>query len=345
MFDIGLVFSLQILYPDHSKSVALQRAFRLVDATHALSHYSLTLTPGVPLLPVQIRIHADPISLIARLLDSNSKSYAQAENLVSIAKGLRFGTSGDDGGKLTEARVLGMCIEAALSEGDFETAYSLAMGRLVILVPPGSEQDTKNDGEAGVEDLIWRACLQAGRYRSPYLALDTTTATTHGGGEAALRTVEMRMELLAQALRSCPPPALAEVLSAWKRCEKEMLAGLKEEEEEEEKLDTYWNPDATTTTTPTSSSITTRRRDDETPMGLFAVAAGAAKALRGTAFPLATTAAAAARTHVAAETNSPTAAEEEQRTRKRDVVTGMVTSGLASGLGWVLGAQPNVEKR
>ena len=31
---------------------------------------------------------------------------------------------------------------------------------------------------------------------------------------------------------------------------------------------------------------------------------------------------------------------EEGRLRKRDMVSNMVTGGLASGIGWVLGAQP-----
>jgi hypothetical protein len=286
----------------------------------------LILTPGIALLPVQIRIHPDPISLIARLLDSNSKSYVQAESLISVAKDLCFGTSGNDGGRLTDARVLGMCIEAALSESDFETAYSFALNRLVSMVDE-SEQGTNE----GVGDVIWRACFQAGRYRSPYTALVGET-TAHGG--KALRTVEMRMELLAQALRFCPPPALAEVLASWRRCEEEMLIGLREEEEEEEKQEMYWSPVGGAQ--PTGS--VSKRREDEAPMGLFAVAAGAAKALRGTAFPLA-----AGRGAVAAENVS--GVMEEQRTRKRDMVSGMVTSGLASGLGWVLGAQPNIEKR
>ncbi|PWW78732.1 secretory pathway Sec39 [Tuber magnatum] len=327
--------ALQILYPRTSRSTALERAYRLTDATHALSHYSLTLAPGIPLLPVQIRIHGDPISLTARLLDSNPKSFAQTETLITIARDLCFGTTGSDGGRKTDARVVGMCIEAALSEGDFETAYSLGMNRLVIMIAE-NEQNVDED----VADMIWRACFQAGRYRSPYAALVGETAAFGG---KALRTVEMRMELLAQALRFCPPSALAEVLASWRRCEEEMLAGLKEEEEEEERREAYWSNNYGEENANTTTSVS-RRKDDETPMGLFAVAAGAAKAFRGTAFQLSTSRGDTVPAGDDAAIAAAAVVTEEQRTRKRDMVSGMVTSGLASGLGWVLGAQPNVNR-
>jgi hypothetical protein len=195
----------------------------------------------------------------------------------------------------------------------------------------GNERNVDED----VADMVWRACFQAGRYRSPYAALVGETAAFGG---KALRTVEMRMELLAQALRFCPPSALAEVLASWRRCEEEMLIGLKEEEEEE-KREAYWSSNNNSGGNTSTISSASRGEDDETPMGLFAVAAGAAKALRGTAFPLSTP-----RGNPAPIGDGAAAAMEEQRTRKRDMVSGMVTSGLASGLGWVLGAQPNVNR-
>lgn len=219
-----------------------------------------------------------------------------------------------------------MCIEAALSENDFETAYSFAMNRLVSLAK--DEEDTED-----VKDVIWRTCFQAGRYRSPYVALIGET-TAHGG--KALRAIEMRMELLAQALRVCPPPTLAEILAAWRRCEEEMRVGLKEDEEEEERHAALWG-----TGVGSSGIAASKRREDEAPIGLFAVARGAAQALRGTAFPLS---AGRGVETAGIEHRSEVSAAEEQRTRKRDMVSGMVTHGLASGLGWVLGAQPNAPR-
>lgn len=240
-----------------------------------------------------------------------------------IAKDLAFGTTGSDGGRQTDARILGMCVEAALSENDFETAYSFAVNRLVSMA-------NVTDDTEDVRDVIWRTCFQAGRYRSPYAVLIGEN-TAHGG--KALRVVEMRMELLAQALRLCPPHALADVLAAWQSCEEELRTGLKEDEEEEERHAALWGIGA----------AGRRTGEDEAPMGLFAVARGAAQALRVSAFPL------NVGRGVNLQGSERGGAGEEQvdehRTRKRDMVSGMVTHGLASGLGWVLGAQPNAPGR
>jgi hypothetical protein len=84
----------------------------------------------------------------------------------------------------------------------------------------------------------------------------------------------------------------------------------------------------------------------EAPMGLFEVARGAAIALHKNAFPLRGAAdtsripagAGAAGSGDAERSFSPD--QGEGRVRKRDMVSNMVTGGLASGIGWVLGAEP-----
>ncbi|OJK02850.1 hypothetical protein ASPACDRAFT_113258 [Aspergillus aculeatus ATCC 16872] len=115
-----------------------------------------------------------------------------------------------------------------------------------------------------------------------------------------------------------------------------------------------------------------RLNHEEAPMGLFEVARGAALALQKNAFPLRAAATKTTTTaspsfphhdnngftpsssHTAtassshARTDSVVSAENYElgggapsdRVRKRDVVSNMVTDGLVSGLGWVLGAQP-----
>lgn len=226
-----------------------------------------------------------------------------------------------------------MCVEAALSESDFETAYSFAMSRLVSMA--SAIEDAED-----VKDVVWRTCFQAGRYRSPYAALVGDTAA-HGG--KALRVVEMRMELLAQALRVCPPHALTEVLAVWRKCEEELQVGLREDEEEEERHAAMWKTGGGGGGAG-AGVVGSRRKEDEAPMGLFAVARGAAQALRGSAFPLSVGRGGEGGSEHGSDVGVSQAAEE-QRTRKRDMVSGMVTHGLASGLGWVLGAQPNVPGR
>lgn len=226
-----------------------------------------------------------------------------------------------------------MCVEAALSESDFETAYSFAISRLVSMA--SATEDTED-----VKDVIWRTCFQAGRYRSLYATLAGDTVA-HSG--KALRTVEMRMELLAQALRVCPLHALTEVLAVWRSCEEALQMGLKEEEEEEERHVAIWGSGVESVGSDMMGSR--GRKEDEAPMGLFAVARGAAQAFRGSAFPLGVGRGGEMGGSEYGGETAVSQAAEEQRTRKRDMVSGMVTHGLASGLGWVLGAQPNVPGR
>ncbi|KAL1961301.1 hypothetical protein VTO42DRAFT_29 [Malbranchea cinnamomea] len=104
---------------------------------------------------------------------------------------------------------------------------------------------------------------------------------------------------------------------------------------------------------------------EQAPMGLFDVARGAARAIGKTAFPLRSAAANAA---VASSSAKPLTASDAggsdsgggrssmdttereaetrgstdggSRMRKRDMVSSMVTGGLVTGIGWVLGAQP-----
>lgn len=104
---------------------------------------------------------------------------------------------------------------------------------------------------------------------------------------------------------------------------------------------------------------------EEAPMGLFDVARGAARAIGKNAFPLRGPTTAAAPTTTATsligkiavddiprrstdslgafsggESASSDVGSDTGRARKRDMVSNMVTGGLASGIGWVLGAQP-----
>lgn len=88
--------------------------------------------------------------------------------------------------------------------------------------------------------------------------------------------------------------------------------------------------------------------EEEAPMGLFDVAKGAATALRKTAFPLNASSLKDlkirdAHSRQASEDSVPTSPLSDDggaRVRKRDMVSNMVTSGLVSGMGWVLGTEP-----
>lgn len=369
-----------------------QRMQALLAATHAMSFYSLILQHGVPFQPVNIRVSADPLSLIQKLLEQNLRSYTHLDDLISIGQNLIIAMPSTimdedasqahlDAAALekrkaaAERRVIGMTVEAALAEDDFETAYSYVVNRLTPSTPspPGTplalskssqrfsfgsyDSDAREDDG---EDVAWRAAVQAGRHRSS-LSSSSTWGSANTAARPDLRRLEQRMELLSQALLLAPPRHLEEVLAVWQECETEMANLLTEETKAEERFN-----DAADRRLPgafaEAVAIQPRREVgrgavEEAPMGLFDVARGAAAAFSKSAFPLRgggdTRTASGSEGHgdtgrasvdLGSDSGSMHSAGDE-RVRRRDMVANAVTGGLASGLGWVLGATPVNERQ
>jgi hypothetical protein len=379
----------------------------LIAATHALSFYSLILQHGVPFQPVSIRVSQDPIGLISKVLEQNPRSYTKVDDLIAIGQNLvSAGLPVEapennldeldermDGAealaikrKDAERRVTFMAIEAALSEDDFETAYSYIVSRLTpsnadITGPNNTTTTTKSKHFRNAstssttapnnDDTSWRAAFLAGRYR-PATASPPT-----------LRRLEQRTELLSLALLLAPTSALTDILSAWRRCEEEMTAlQLAQAQEEQEFDDRADRREVATSSLPghfvlpdeqPQMVLGQKRRemgrrggDEDAPVSMFDLTRSAARAFSRNAFPLgrgggvkgkgeneATRGSASedgSRDSLAASVDSlgsvgsggggGAGETEQQRVRRRDMVTNAVSGGLASGLGWVLGATP-----
>ncbi|KZZ94444.1 protein transporter Sec39 [Ascosphaera apis ARSEF 7405] len=394
---------LQAFSPYFPSTISFKRIRNLIEVTHSLSFYALTLQHGVPFQPVSIRVHKDPLSLIEKVLEQNKKAYVRVQDLLVIGRQLvaaGFRASEDDGKmvvttnegydlilmtprptdeearetKIAERRIISMAITSALDLDDFETANSFVMTR--IAPPPSAfKKSSPDEVRDGDDDISWRAIFKAGNYRSQSLATAPLYKQIH--------RLSQRMELLSLTLLLVPSPKhLNEILAAWRRCDEEMKILRQRESEEEEE----WahrsdrirmsgemeRPSRAGTTMPGgfASSSQSRRRntEEDAPMGLFDVARGAARAFRKNAFPLRAKLDLSSATATAPPTGSALVSATESRTstplsdkarnsgelprsesaasdhakrpRKRDMVSSMVTGGLASGLGWVLGAQP-----
>ncbi|KAH6633520.1 Sec39 domain-containing protein [Boeremia exigua] len=365
--------------PHFSKSPRFQRTQALLSATHAMSFYSLILQHGVPFQPVSIRVSSDPLSLIQKLLLQNLGSYTKLDDLISIGRNLVVSrpssimddtkdadqldaTTVEKRSAAAEHRVIGMAIDAALEEGDFETAYSYVVNRLTPTATPTPAASTLSqrfsfDSNApekqtdDTDDVAWRAALRAGRYQP---SLSASSTWSHGAtARPDLRRLEQRMELLSQALLLAPPPHLEEVLNVWQQCETEMTDLLAQESEAEERFN-----DAADRKLPgafdTGSLPTVQPRREvgrgaveESPMGLFDVARGAAAAFSKSAFPLRSNTQSSSRPEsrdaVRASmdlSDSDSMHAHDERVRKRDLLANTATGALQSGLGWMLGAKP-----
>lgn len=355
-----MISTLQKYFPESS---AFRRCEALLKATHALSFYALTLQHGVPFQPVNIRVSSDPIILIEKLLSQNRGSYTKLDDLISIgvnllAAGVTIYSDPNDPiieasstelaaqKRKAERRVIGMAIEAALNEDDFETAYSYVVNRLDTTT--ASTQVAANGQPE--DDISWRAALAAGRHKSSAHSLSASSSIST---PPALRRLEQRMELLSQALLLAPPSALPEVLNVWRKCEEEMMSLQASENEEESSFNDRADRTLPGTFVNMTAPVQLRREvgrgaTEEAPMGLFDVARGAAAAFSRTAFPLRGAASASqgqsmgppaghVRNVSSGGSDTASIASERERVRKRDYVANAVTGGLASGLGWVLG--------
>ncbi|CAI7652170.1 unnamed protein product [Penicillium palitans] len=357
------------------ESVIFKQISALIAATHALSYYSLTLQHGVPFQPVSIRVHHDPILLIEKVLEQNPKSYTKLDDLLSIGRNLvaagvptqaasheaedeptHHKSSKEDAILTAERRITSLAIASALSSNDFGTAYSYILTRLT---PPSllSTSSPLLNTTSVPDDITWRAVYNAGRYRA--------TTPTHPPPtlQSQISHLSQRMELLSLALVLVPSPdPLPEILGAWRRCDEE-LTSLRAREQQEEDL---WDRKGDTlTSVPGGFGPSDSERDafdteqqraarraraampnshrHEAPMGLFEVARGAALALHKNAFPLRGAADSSAPA-VTQDNDRPLSPDSEGRVRKRDMVSNMMTGGLVSGIGWVLGADPVSKK-
>ena len=276
----------------------------------------------------------------------------------------------DDANEMTtnvEQRVTFMAIEASLREDDFETAYSYIVNRLTpdadIEKPGGNATRSGEKARGGakgsitsvtvsrsIDDASWRAAFLAGRYRP-----SSSTATT-------LRRLEQRTELLSLALLLAPVSALADILAAWRRCEEEMTTLQVSQREAEEAFDTMADKRANMSNLPGHFAaldeqpqrvLGQKRREigrmsgrggAEAPVSMFDLTRSATQAFSQKVFPLRNVVSRSSSWTGSGIGDGLDSAEdrdvEQDRPRKRDMVANAVSGGLASGLGWMLGATP-----
>ncbi|KAI0124342.1 Sec39 domain-containing protein [Xylariales sp. AK1849] len=352
--------------PDDSPAVKKVEA--LLRATHVLSDYRLVLKQGEPFTPVVLRVHSDPISIIGKLLEQNSNSYTRLQDFLGIGHNIvsaglpireksgRFSSSPDDVNErksIMEKRVIAMCIDAALTEDDFETAYSYVVNRLASVRIPDQISSANGAAAKGatpkatstLDDYSWKAALQAGKYRRTARTVRPTHIGT-SSGNLDIRHLEQRMECLSTALRIAPPVTLQEILNVFRRCEEELDAAVKAEEEQESAWDDQGDvqamPGAFSSTVPAGvvrhNTNKPSKHQEEAPMSLFDLSrATVARAQRN--LPALSSLQRSGQTTDGGIEETEDAAGQA-RVRKRDQLREAAVGTLASGVGWLIGAQP-----
>ncbi|KAI5458377.1 Sec39 domain-containing protein [Mariannaea sp. PMI_226] len=328
----------------------------LLKATHALSNYRLVLKQGEPFSPVILRVHSDPVSIIEKVLEQNAKAYTRLQEFLELGNNIAMaglpvchviekqesslGKQESDR-PLIEKRIVAMCIEGALREDDFETAYSYVLSRL------GASSSTSEDYYS--DEWSWKAALNAGKYVRTERSLKPTHLGT-ASGNPEIRHLEQRIECLATALRIAPSTKLQEVLKTFRRCEEQLDFAIREEAAKEEAWDAagdlrnlpgaFDGPDPNQGYPPrniTASSVA--RQTDEAPMSLFDLS-------RATARVASRNLTAFSGLQGIAQGSPQTQKTEQdvldhQRARKRDQLREAATGTLAAGVGWLIGANSN----
>ena len=351
-YDLLLTFR-----PAFPQSERLGDIDHLIRATHSLSFYSLTLQHGVPFQPVNIRAQKDPLALVGKVLDQDTKAYTKLDDLLDIGRNLVLAHLQKDSRELEEEvaddkevntaqhKITYLAITSALAAHDFDTAYSYITTRLSL--SPGSSQGTNH-----LDDTSWRAAFAAGRYRP-----NTTPKSLH----ERIGSLSKRMDLLSLALTLAPTAEpLSEILGQWRRSEEEMDSLKSQALDEERAFEMcsdgvipggFGFEDRDRDANETRQALVKRSMaggsasyEEQAPMSLFDVASGAARALsrstqglRGGSLKdvkIPDSQSAQSRSGAISSEDS-----EAGRLRKRDMVSNIVTSGLVSGMGWVLGAQ------
>lgn len=355
--------------------MATQRIEALLKATHGLSDYKLVLKQGEPFTPVVLRVHQDPISIISRVLEQNPKSYTKIQELVDLGRNMVAAglTVKDKSGhsvltpelepeqlSTAEKRVTAMCVDAALTEDDFETAYSYVMNRLAALSKspqapsrkPSSNSLASKGSSAIRDDWSWRAALQTGSYRRTARTVRPTHLGT-ASGNPEIRHLEQRIDCLATALRIAPSATLPEILKSYRRTEEELDAAIQAEQEQEDAWDEaadnmkpipggFDTPVAVRGARGNSRQPTTRHNAEEAPMSLFDLSRASMRSAQRnftalSNFNLTTQSRPSDST---SQDASSDAGEQLQRARKRDQLRDAAVGGLTAGVGWLIGAQP-----
>ncbi|KJZ75654.1 hypothetical protein HIM_04811 [Hirsutella minnesotensis 3608] len=335
-----------------------RRIQALLRATHALSDYRLVLKQGEEFSPVVLRVHSDPISIIEKVLQQNSKAYTRLQEFLEMgANMVRAGLLSRERSVLAqdfemddldaqlfvaERRIVSMCIEAALREDDFETAYSYVVSRLAVLEP--------GKAQALDDKWSWQAALKAGLYlRTERSQLPTHLGTASGNPE--IRHFEQRIECLATALRVAPTCQLQDILKSFRRCEEQLDSAIKEEAANEAAWEARgdWGDIPGTfdaqgpalgaaQSTRNMSASAAARQADEAPMSLFDLSRATARVAQRNLNVLSSLQGLAA--GESAET-SEASEPSKDRIRKRDQIREAATGTLVSGVGWLIGANVN----
>ncbi|PSR75907.1 hypothetical protein PHLCEN_2v8821 [Hermanssonia centrifuga] len=180
-----------------SERIVMEKDF--IEATSRLCTFNLMSRPGIPISPLEIRLTKDRLSLISRVLASNSDAYKHTQVIVELAHKLGFKSD-----PVAEVKTLAMLTDTALHAEDFDRAYETSekMIKAVLeLRETRPEDDTEMQQAA---EVCWVSSYQLARHPE-------------------FDDVKKKSILFGRTMELCPPNKLADIVGSWRRSEDEDL--------------------------------------------------------------------------------------------------------------------------
>lgn len=192
--------------PPASDQITREKEF--IEATSRITSFNVQSRPGIPISPIEIRLTKDRLSLVSRVLSSHNDAYKHTEVILDLCYKLGF-----RGNAAAEVKTLAMLADTALQAEDFTRAYENTI-RMVDIVKKLREASTSlsvDDGKVQeATEVCWIGCFQLGR-------------------QPEFNDLKKKLQLLGFALEFCPSEKLYDVLTAWRRLEKEDIVNREED--------------------------------------------------------------------------------------------------------------------
>ncbi|KAK7059084.1 hypothetical protein VNI00_001708 [Paramarasmius palmivorus] len=188
-----------------SPSETLNREKDFIEATSRLCSFNIMSRPGIPISPIEIRLTKDRLSLVSQVLSSNSDAYKHTEVILELVHKLGFK---DD--IVAEVKTLAMLADTALQVEDFTRSYEISERMIDLVLGLRATSMGLDDPKIReATDVCWVACFQLGR-------------------QTEFDDAGKKLRLLGRAIEICPADKLHDVLTAWRRLEKDDIQSREE---------------------------------------------------------------------------------------------------------------------
>ena len=156
-------------------------------------------SPGTPITPIEIRLTKDKLSLVSRVLASNSEAYKHSQVILELVEKLGFA-----GDVVAEVKTFAMLSDTALTTEDFDCAYENCSRMVDLVLTLRASRGIYDPEIQQASEVCWVTCFQLGRHPE-------------------FEDLSKRGNLLGRAIELCPSERLLDVLTSWRRLDQEDL--------------------------------------------------------------------------------------------------------------------------